>query len=179
MEKKEKAVLLSVHPKYCELIACRKKMLELRRTKPETGAPFKVYIYQTKTRWAFDLLREAGAVDLANVLSTASGKVIGEFVCDDVIDVWPGYAKGDDCLTYEEQEAYLGERGHGYGWHISDLRIYNEPLRIEQFTAVCQRAYCYEACPHLASGACWAAYGGGFRVLKRPPQSWCYVAARP
>ena len=43
-----KAVLISIHPKWCELIASGKKMVEIRKNKPKLETPFKCYIYQTK-----------------------------------------------------------------------------------------------------------------------------------
>lgn len=42
-----KAVLLSIRPKWCELIASGKKTAEVRKTKPKLDLPFKVYIYCT------------------------------------------------------------------------------------------------------------------------------------
>lgn len=45
-----KAVLLSVQPKWCELIATGKKTIEIRKTKPKIKVPFKAYIYCTKDR---------------------------------------------------------------------------------------------------------------------------------
>ncbi|MBQ7547597.1 MAG: hypothetical protein IJT41_11610, partial [Clostridia bacterium] len=49
------------------------------------------------------------------------------------------------CLTDREIKEYLGDRSRGYGWHISDLVIYDTPRPLSDFG------------------------------LKRPPQSWCYV----
>lgn len=43
-----KAVLISIQPKWCELIASGKKTVEVRKTRPSIKTPFKVYIYQTK-----------------------------------------------------------------------------------------------------------------------------------
>ena len=43
-----KAVLISIQPKWCELIASGKKTVEVRKTKPKIAPPFKVYIYCTK-----------------------------------------------------------------------------------------------------------------------------------
>ena len=48
METENKAVLISVKPKWCELIADGKKTLEVRKTKPNLKPPFKCYIYQSK-----------------------------------------------------------------------------------------------------------------------------------
>ncbi len=45
-----KSVLISIQPKWCELIASGKKTVEVRKSKPKLEAPFKVYIYyQTVT----------------------------------------------------------------------------------------------------------------------------------
>ena len=45
-----KAVLMSIQPKFCELIASGKKTVEVRKTKPKLETPFKVYIYCTKDK---------------------------------------------------------------------------------------------------------------------------------
>lgn len=44
------AVLLSVRPKWCELIASGKKTVEVRKTRPKIETPFKCYIYCTKPK---------------------------------------------------------------------------------------------------------------------------------
>ena len=43
-----KAVLISIQPKWGELIASGKKTVEIRKTKPKLETPFKVYIYCTQ-----------------------------------------------------------------------------------------------------------------------------------
>ena len=45
-----KSVLLSVHPKWCELIAGGKKTVEVRKTRPKIETPFQCYIYATKPK---------------------------------------------------------------------------------------------------------------------------------
>ena len=42
------AVMLSIKPKYCELIASGEKTIEVRKTKPKIEKTFKCYIYCTK-----------------------------------------------------------------------------------------------------------------------------------
>lgn len=42
-----KAVLISIQPKWCELIASGKKTQEVRKNRPKLETPFKVYIYCT------------------------------------------------------------------------------------------------------------------------------------
>ena len=49
-------------------------------------------------------------------------------------------------------------KGTGYGWHITDLRIYDAPRELSEFTGL--RNTRFGAAPY---------------DIKRPPQSWCYV----
>ena len=73
------------------------------------------------------------------------------------------------CLTREEIVNYL--KGTGYGWHISDLLIYDQPRELSEF----QRAtdpcvFCMERIARECTDR--KKWGGD---IKRPPQSWCYV----
>lgn len=45
-----KSVLISINPKWCELIASGKKTVEVRKTRPKLETPFKCYIYCTNTK---------------------------------------------------------------------------------------------------------------------------------
>ena len=45
-----KAVLISIQPKWCELIASGKKTIEVRKTRPKIETPFRCYIYMTATK---------------------------------------------------------------------------------------------------------------------------------
>jgi len=197
-----KAVMLSIQPKYCELIASGKKTVEVRRTKPKVDLPFECYIYETKDKHFENIgVHYAdGRKDFIHHI----GKVIGEFVCDK-IDVYPydchiGYPtpqyEGDDSfcdcgegywITYKEIEDScltqdeLMEYGRGdtlYGWHITDLVIYDKPKELREF-----RKPCIEH-DHDCK-ACWNEelfFENGMVMktdcilkLTRPPQSWCYV----
>jgi predicted transcriptional regulator len=42
-----KAVLISIKPKWCDLIRQGRKTVEVRKTCPKLEVPFKVYIYET------------------------------------------------------------------------------------------------------------------------------------
>lgn len=42
------SILMSILPKWCELIASGKKTIEVRKTRPKIDTPFKCYIYCTK-----------------------------------------------------------------------------------------------------------------------------------
>lgn len=139
--------MLSIRPKWCELIAEGRKTRELRKSRPTPARlrlPFTVYVYCTQP----------------------VGKVIGSFICtgfdtlslsnkstfyyDDSnntlsYDLAPEILS-PYCLTVQEMEVYLKGR-IGYGWHISEFNLYSIPKELGAFD------------------------------MKRPPQSWCYVSA--
>ncbi len=128
-----KAVLMSIQPKWCELIASGKKTVEVRKTRPKIKTPFKVYIYMTKN---FNRGINSSFYYYKN------GKVIGEFVCDEIIELAPINRADEDiekqtCLSREQIVKYL--RGKGYGWHISNLIIYDEPKELSEFYVYCHR----------------------------------------
>jgi predicted transcriptional regulator len=170
-----KAVMISIQPKWCELIASGKKTVEVRKTKPKIETPFKCYIYCTKDNtFAEKTLRWFDDNGKAIYYKANKGKVIGEFVCDRVIGTCPWRLKGETgfcakrteeetnlpnnaCLTMEEIEQYAGSRVRGiYGWHITDLVIYDKPRELGEFHH-CGVNYHFNP------------------PITRPPQSWCYV----
>ena len=151
-----RSVLISIQPKWCELIASGKKTVEVRKTKPKMEPPFKCYIYCTK--------HPKGLITVNRQNAVCNRKVIGEFVCDKVFDICiamsshgdlPGYPFPCTCLTDKEILQYLGNGKTGYGWHISDLVIYDEPKGLFEFQKFPRKL--------------------PFDPVQRPPQSWCYV----
>lgn len=186
-----KSVLISIQPKWCELIASGKKMVEIRKNKPKIETPFKVYIYATWNGKSTDILLKEGntlfVADYRNQSKRASGKVIGEFVCDQIDEI--GYSPEmhgkyisdiDDihyvsCVDFEQMFDYLAD-GYGYGWHISDLVIYNEPKELREFKRVCD-GNC-QSCQYAiwqTNGWAYEPYIVDCKPITRPPQSWCYV----
>lgn len=180
-----KAVLLSIRPKWCELIASGKKTIEVRKTRPKIPVPFKCYIYCTGVKsmnlqdYVAAHQATGGAVD------DWSGKVIGEFVCDCITDIKPfgfddiaGFEK-QTCLTSADIVKYLNGF-HGYGWHISDLKIYDKPRELSEFGRGCDAEHINEIhcrdCKKLVSfdDCCEVMC----KPLNRPPQSWCYTEER-
>ena len=165
-----KAVMLSVRPKWVGKIANGEKTIEVRKTKPNLPTPFKAYIYCSQGN---DARRLRGSW----------GKVIGEFTCDRIFPInvfdngsiqnWLFEHMERSCLTYEELADYIGNGKTGHGWHISDLLIYDQPRELSEF----QRAT--DPCDSCHAEYTWECTGckkfGG--DIKRPPQSWCYVEA--
>ena len=201
-----KSVLISIHPKWCELIADGKKTVEVRKTRPKIETPFKCYIYQTRKPVEVTFSgtgRHISEYDRTYWYNERSGKVIGEFVCDTVegfhygvqepvgansiFDCYIGYPvdlydKDDTCLTRQEIDDY-GNKAFLYGWHISDLLIYDQPRELSEFKIFC-KSYddgdkC-DDCKYFIDGRGYE-YDesdcgcNGTKPLERPPQSWCYV----
>jgi predicted transcriptional regulator len=166
-----KSVLISIQPKWCELIASGKKTVEVRKTKPKLKTPFKVYIYCTANKQGAHDLFETHATD--GKIRKANSKVIGEFVCDDIgefkvfengsVQYWNYHELGKTCLTYDELANYIGRNKDGYGWHISNLVIYDKPRELKKFRY-------YNASVMVENGFILPTH-----EITRPPQSWCYV----
>lgn len=181
---KSKAVMLSIQPKWCELIASGKKTIEVRKTRPKLETPFKCYIYCTKGKDRLLQVMKDGDENYGRTYYgkpvfikihdkyhkfERSGKIIGEFICDridefrvfenDSVQYWNGADLEKSCLAYEELANYIGKGHKGYGWHISDLKIYEQPKELGEFTQGYKNTKRYV----------------GVKELTRPPQSWCYV----
>ena len=91
-----KAVLISIQPHWCELIASGKKTLEVRKNRPKLETPFKCYIYMTSG--------DASIPNGKGMVHHHSGGqcVIGEFVCDSIecFDVpYPAFQKEMDMMS--------------------------------------------------------------------------------
>ena len=196
-----KAVLISIKPKWVEKIAQGKKTIEVRRTAPKE-VPFKCYIYMTQGKYKDLGLYSEG-------IYQNRMKVIGEFICDRVYNIEPifsfydcysGYDDSSDSSYFEDysidderlkktcltrQELYIyGKEKTLYGWHISDLKIYDKPKELSEFRAynfksmngtdVCGNYDCkyyqdsgsYMTPPSCAKNGC---------RITHPPQSYMFV----
>ncbi|MFR1458179.1 MAG: hypothetical protein ACLSS5_08695 [Oscillibacter sp.] len=187
-----KAVMLSIRPKWCEKVASGEKTIEVRKTRPKLKTPFKAYIYCTMpdAKNPHNILELHGA---DGKIRKANGKVIGEFTCDRIDRLAPAndpygiYDIGDDYVlqTCLENGA-LWDYGHGtplYGWHISDLRIYDAPKKLGEFWRDCLEyselsTNCWSCENVCGDGDETDCNTDGRLYLRRPPQSWCYVEAK-
>ena len=169
-----KSVLISIQPRWCELIASGQKTVEVRKTKPKLDVPFKVFIYETKNS---DTIF-AGNPRKPIHLSFGRGKIIGEFVCDKIITAKEGCYINIPRAESQIDALDLMDYADGktvYGWHISDLVIYDKPRELSELRTPCK----------MTEGSCYfcdyAVHGmDGDLIdcntsLTRPPQSWCYV----
>lgn len=181
-----KSVITSVSPKECELIASGKQNMLVRKTRPKIETPFKCYIYCTKGKSRLISVQKDGDIDYCGEVyhgktlfikchqiiwnkkcENISGKVIGEFVCDEIIEDKHGeYADifyKDGLLTLDEQKKY-GKNKPLYGWHISDLKIYDKPKELGEFgNYKTEWVQWYHSDDKV------------FYPLKRMSGSWCYI----
>lgn len=186
-----KSVLISIHPKWCDLIASGKKTIEMRKTRPKIETPFKCYIYETKNR-DNEIYKRYKVDDIK------CGRVIGEFVCDGVYQNISFDCAGS-CVSVSELKKYANGKPL-YGWHISDLKIYDKPRELSEFWAYNEELHkrhdsemdyccyddtnehgepltdCGDACNNILNCyRCWEEWSGWCHHVTRPPQSWCYV----
>lgn len=201
------SIMQSIKPQYCELIAAGKKTIEVRKTKPKLKPPFKVSIYCTRdkgilfyrSRHTNDFIaykpkfyKDTEILLQQNGHTVFNGKVIGEYICDEIQE-WVfdnetnSYDISDDdlaltCLTQEQ----LWEYGKGktlYGYHITNLKIYDEPKELSVFYHYCGEEPNCKDCPffYVESNEDVGTYEEcqskeeGWKPLTRPFQSWGYV----
>ena len=186
-----KSVLISIQPKWVEKICHEigkdengkpiyEKRIEVRKTAPKE-VPFKAYIYCTKGNDGYEWLYRVDNNGYGKAQSW-HGKVIGEFICDKVYLIknqGSMFSVADEeqsvtneiarqsCLDYYDMVSYLGNKD-GYGWHISDLKIYDKPKELSEFRTGCKG--CKERDTYHCKFYCY-----GERPITRPPQSWMFV----
>lgn len=166
-----KAVLISIQPKWCELIASGRKTIEVRKTCPKIDTPFKCYIYKTKYE-----KRLLSGVEILKL--KVGGAVIGSFVCDRVEEyTFSGYNAryrindvdlAKTCLNHPELIAY-GKSKYLYGWHITEPLLFDKPRDITEFVLY---GKCAEDCKDRMTCKYFKR-----TFLKRPPMSWYYIEA--
>ena len=183
-----KSVLIAIRPQWVEKIASGQKTIEVRKTAPKE-VPFKAYIYESRN--GGHRCKHCNEKDSCYSYAPKNvgcyngrGKVIGEFICDNVERLEEHIEQGGLYYilsdTFNEQAQLdnweLHDYGKGktlYGWHISDLKIYDKPRELSEFSRPCSY-----------SGLCFSCKRTSFKKdgnllcntkITRPPQSWMYV----
>lgn len=175
-----KSIIMCYTPEECERIANGEQTVKVCKTAPKE-VPFKVYIYQTKSKDNF-IYRNYKVDDIR------SGKIIGEFICNRVdkylYDCCDGLDIDDDTLveTYLDwEEINIYAKGKPlYGLHISELKIYDEPRELSDFKIrKFIRGYHKKTEKNETFKDKLESLKHSKRVevkiITRPPQSWYYV----
>ena len=201
-----RAIMKSVSPRICGKVANGDCTILVSKTVPKLDLPFKGYICCTSAKPylyreanpPFELFLDSDLYEGKGYDDRLfSGKVIGEFVCDKIIE-WQ-YDKGhqyyveypDDCTSYfpylkchseatglkcSEIEK-LGKGKPLYGLHISDLKIYDKPKELSEFERPCTyKGICYSCERFRPNGIPLPApYGFCETKITHVPSNWCYV----
>lgn len=192
-----KAILMSIQPKWLVKILNGEKTIEIRKTMPKCDLPIDVYLYCTKEK---TMLCDFGdnefpyknggyelSSDLVNIKNhdaeILNGKVVAKFTLnkvDEILNMVIGYAMYNksqehldkvmkkSCLTNNQLEKYLNKKD-GYAYHIDNLVIFDKPMELSDF-------YKSRFEPNKITDAYEKTFHdlSKYRVTKAP-QSWQYV----
>lgn len=193
----KKAVLISILPKWCEMIANGEKTVEVRKTRPKLKPPFKCYIYCTNKKpflvWGdvfrgnwdteFTHLYGYSCKKAEEIWDVFNGRIMGEFTCADILPI--GRRGFDHNFDY----CYLSLRDFGN----DDIEPYIRAVRESRLSKSDLHNYAkdnpflyawqisdlevYDTPKELSefSRLRQTKFGLEPVSLKRPPQSWCYV----
>ncbi len=139
MKKDEyKDIVISLHQNWWEEMKAGRKLLEIRKTRPQGKGPYTVIVYVT------------GGVG-----------IVGEFVCDcfyqiptKQIPVWalpedeekpPYNLEKASCLTRQQLQQYAGDTDKPlWGWHITKLVEYDTRLTLSDLgIKTAPQSWCY------------------------------------
>lgn len=184
-----KAVLASLKPYFYYLVGEDIKIVEVRKTYPKAEDWSKeTYFYMSRDEKSFAKIPK----EFQEKYRKHFGKVGLRFVCDRIIDIpysqyfvdyyhtMPQNDLEETCLDMGHIDEYLLSK-NGYGWHISNLVIYERPRGLSEFHKPCICKGEYEGEEYCDCISCDLAGDSDYgiiacdRKITRPPQSWCYV----
>lgn len=183
-------ILASLKPYYYYLIGERKKTIEVRKSALK-DLPQDIVFYMSKDEKSFAKIPK----EFQDKYRKHFGKVGMRVVCDKVYEYTFSHYEAEYRVTHVEQEAMclnqpeLIQYGNGntlYGWHISNLKVYDKPKELSEFTSprVCINYIDLPAYGHIGCNMCKYSYTincmikcriDGRNPLTRPPQSYMRV----
>ncbi len=178
--------LISLKPYYYYLIGEGIKKVEVRKSYPKAEDWSRnSWFYMSRDEKSFAKI----PTEFQEKYRKHFGKVGMRFVCDridtvarihipcmdytTVNDKWDVHFCEISCLNGDELGKYLGFNKDGYGWHITDLVVYDEPRELSEFEKPCEEfeiSFVYS--PTITK------VRGRPEFIERPPQSWCYIEPR-
>lgn len=152
-----------------------------------------LWVLDAPTREEYSFMAVSAYLENPKGANKGNGKVIGEFTCDRIykidkdstdflfkaggLSVYKQAAE-EKCglrvaMTDDDLHGYLGHY-QGYGWHISDLVIYDTPKELIEFHTWKKCKSCsksgYESTACIYDENCMIP-----AAITKAPQSWCYV----
>lgn len=163
---------------------CSKDMRSFNRIPEEDKEWMRKYLGKVACRFVCDWISEYES----NFSSACDGEIREVFYDpDDNERIAPIIAEVGDkcglmwraCMSWKELRTYMGDDPKTlYAWHISQLKIYNEPKELSEFVTDRGKDYC-DGC-----GVAWESCNGDYHCtqkhcdgyhLSRAPQSYMYV----
>ena len=163
----------------------------------ETAGYDALWVLDAPTREKYSFMAVSAYLENPKGANKGNGKVIGEFTCDRIykidkdstdflfkaggLSVYKQAAE-EKCglrvaMTDDELHGYLGHC-QGYGWHISDLVIYDTPKELIEFHTWKKCKSCnksgYESTACIYDENCIIP-----AAITKAPQRWCYVEELP
>ena len=185
-------ILASLKPYYYYLIGERKKTIEVRKSALK-DLPQDIVFYMSKDEKSFAKIPK----EFQEKYRKHFGKIGMRFVCDKVDEynfhegltefnsmglpsrIYGSYLIFVDeyksmCLSYDEVKDY-GKGKMLYGWHISDLKIYDKPRELSEFRKsgfMTEEEWLFNLYPNTHCH--YDAWAKKFEIT-RPPQSYMFV----
>lgn len=174
-------VLISLKPYYYYLIGEGIKKVEARKSCPKAEDWSRnSWFYMSRDEKSFEKIPK----EFQEKYRKHFGKVGMRFVCDRIdkfVNFVPIYTLVQTCLTTEQIREYLNGK-NGYGWHITDLVVYDEPRELCEFLQVKAIRGYHKKDEPKTEGINVPKLLQSSRIevsfLTRPPQSWCYIEPR-
>ncbi len=174
-------ILASIKPYYYYLIAEEKKKIEVRKTALK-NLPQDIAFYMSKDEKSFAKIPK----EFQEKYRKHFGKVGMRVICDKVYEYTFSHYEAEYRVTHVEQEAMclnqpeLIQYGKGetlYGWHISDLKIYDKPKELSEFYRPCSYSGICYSCNRFRPNGTPNDKPNDFcdGEITRPPQSYMFV----
>lgn len=175
-----KAIIQCSRPEKLERIARGEQTVKVCKTAPKE-TPFRVYMYCTKDGYMYRCRFDENRLAIPELWN---GKVVGEYVCENVEKFTVGSLRSDDieklgCLSYTELincfykpwELDGKTVKQGKALHIPAVKFYDKPKELGEFVKICpmENRNCV-GCEFYSdySGSCT-------NYVTRPPRGWQYV----
>jgi hypothetical protein len=173
-------ILASLKPYYYYLIGERKKTIEVRKTALK-NLPQDIAFYMSKDEKSFAKIPK----EFQEKYREHFGKIGMRVVCNKVATYPRNYEFGyeisenefnETALTAEQFVGY-GNGGMLYGWHISDLKIYDKPRELSEFYRPCSYSGICYSCNRFRPNGTPNDKPNDFcdGEITRPPQSYMFV----
>lgn len=170
-----RAVLISIRPQWCEKIASGEKTIEVRKTRPR-------WRRRSRSTSTAQRRKNGSLPSSKTEMRTTAKSTTESLFLSRLIKVLIAMRLA---ILARSLANLCAMRSSGYGWHISNLKVYDAPKKLSEFTAACKYKNDDGTCPPRRIACSFQRYDynpdGSINIvecgntIRRPPQSWGYV----